>query len=297
MTSTLRIAAVLTALLALSSCDYATEDHSPEASELAVNAGARVDEMVVNFDGYPDRYDYRKADVERDFGRILYDYGTDGRTKIRDRRLQVTYPAGVIKKPGGIRYNVGVTPRKEYVLQYKVKFEGGFDWRKGGKLPGLGGTNGTPRSGEPRGYPTTGCDPMDGNGWSARLMWKSGGKIIAYVYYQNKPPTYNDGNPNLCGDNMAATPFYAQTDTYYVIQVRVKMNTGTHKNGSLLVRIKEDGTSNWETLADRNDIRWMDSGHRINELLFHSWYGGNDSSWAPTRTSRARFDSVNLWAP
>lgn len=63
-----------------------------------------------------------------------------------------------------------IAPATRYRLQYEVMPEGAFDFRAGGKLPGLGG--GT--------VPSGGSDAVDG--FSARLMWHPGGQLGFYFY-------------------------------------------------------------------------------------------------------------------
>jgi hypothetical protein len=52
-----------------------------------------------------------------------------------------------------------------------VKFEEGFDWRLGGKLPGFGGGD------EPGG----GRHSLEG--FSSRIMWRGKGMMHQYSYY------------------------------------------------------------------------------------------------------------------
>ena len=57
---------------------------------------------------------------------------------------------------------------KSMIVSYELAFDSGFDWVKGGKLPGLrGGLNSTGCSG---GNKATGLDCF-----SSRLMWRKNG--------------------------------------------------------------------------------------------------------------------------
>ena len=86
--------------------------------------------------------------------------------------LQVTYPKGSYSHDtGGTQfYNLwNLTNGQNFesmMLSYELAFENGFDWVKGGKLPGLrGGLNSTGCSGGNQVTPTGDC-------FSARLMWR-----------------------------------------------------------------------------------------------------------------------------
>ncbi|KAJ3500580.1 hypothetical protein NLJ89_g9732 [Agrocybe chaxingu] len=71
------------------------------------------------------------------------------------------------------------------MVSYEVAFDSGFDWVKGGKLPGIrGGLNSTGCSG---GNKADGLDCF-----SSRLMWRKSGTGEVYAYI----PTPN----NLCSE-------------------------------------------------------------------------------------------------
>lgn len=84
--------------------------------------------------------------------------------------LEVTYPAGSYSHDtGGAQFSSlwnGSEPFQTMLLAYDVAFDSGFDWVKGGKLPGLrGGPNATGCSG--------GNQPTGSDCFSARLMWRA----------------------------------------------------------------------------------------------------------------------------
>ena len=91
--------------------------------------------------------------------------------------LKVTYPAGKFRsKASGARFKVRLEPREEYSLDYFVRFGHGngdhWEFRRGGKLPGLAG-----------GKCNTGGHRSTGDGWSVRYMWRDEGRMVAYVYH------------------------------------------------------------------------------------------------------------------
>jgi hypothetical protein len=74
---------------------------------------------------------------------------------------------------------------KEMYASYMFRFSENFSYGTtsfGGKLPGLSG-----------GDNCSGGSSCDGtNGFSARFMWRDGGKIVLYLYHMDKPSTYGE---------------------------------------------------------------------------------------------------------
>lgn len=87
--------------------------------------------------------------------------------------LKVTYPAGSFnnKTGGGQFVNLwnSSTPFQSMLVSYELAFDEGFNWVKGGKLPGIKG-----------GPDVTGCSggkvPNGTDCFSARLMWRKNGE-------------------------------------------------------------------------------------------------------------------------
>lgn len=87
--------------------------------------------------------------------------------------LEVTYPAGSLHLDGGTQlYSLWNTTDgssfNSMLLSYELAFDSGFDWVKGGKLPGLrGGPNPDGCSG--------GNKPNGSDCFSTRVMWRKNG--------------------------------------------------------------------------------------------------------------------------
>lgn len=82
---------------------------------------------------------------------------------------------------GTARYNDTAVPKKAYTLFYDIMFENGFDFAKGGKLPGLASAefdSGCTEDGDAKRLPTN---------WSIRLMWRPNGRLQLYSYDQSRP--------------------------------------------------------------------------------------------------------------
>ena len=83
------------------------------------------------------------------------------------RALRVLYPkGGVGSSAGGALWRMSVGRFDDLYCSYYVRFAPEFDFVKGGKLPGLAG--GAANSG--------GRKPIGTDGWSARMMWRTGGE-------------------------------------------------------------------------------------------------------------------------
>lgn len=198
------------------------------------------------------------------------------------RSLRVDYRVGEIgpeKNGCGWRYPVGTRETAE--LRYTVRFSPGFDWVKGGKLPGLcGGPDNV-----------SGGRPADGsNGFSARLMWRADGRGEAYLYHKNQPDRY--------GDRVAFPDgFRFPTDAPVHVRMRVTMNDPGRKNGEIQVwiRIGDEDSDPEHEVAHRTDLEWRTAGgFGIDSLYFESFYGGSDRSWAPGKPSWAEFSGISV---
>jgi hypothetical protein len=182
--------------------------------------------------------------------------------------LRVDYPAhSVGPAEGGAVFIVSVPPASEYYLSYRVRLEDGFDFARGGKLPGLSSGGGKYSGGRV---------PVEGDGWSARLLFKPGGKAGVYLYHA--------GMKGPWGDTLPLTADY-QPGHWHTIVQHVRVNHGDQHDGILEVWL--DGVS---TLL-RHDLELRRGAKGlIDSLCFSTFHGGNDPSFAPTKDSHANFD-------
>ena len=175
----------------------------------------------------------------------------------RDRSLRVGYPAGSVgPSEGGGQFRVRLPARDEYYLSYMLKFEEGFDFRRGGKLPGLCG-----------GRANTGGNRPTGDGWSARYMWRGDGRIVVYLYHLDQRGRYGD----------------------YQLTQRIRVNTPGEPDGHLQVWV--DGRE----ALHRQDIRYRSvPGAQVDTFYFSTFHGGNTPDWAPRTDSFALFDQFRI---
>ncbi|MDQ1913492.1 hypothetical protein RAC89_24140 [Paenibacillus sp. GD4] len=187
-----------------------------------------------------------------------------------DRHLRITYPPGQIgSQNSGGSFKAQLDPGTEYTAEYRVKFDSGFQWVKGGKLPGICG-----------GECNTGGDVPDGKGFSTRMMWRANGELVAYVYHLDQSGTYGED---------ISTGFSAPAGSWVTIKLRVKLNTANNNNGILEVWI--NGTRK----INRTNLRYMnDSTKKIDTFYFSTFYGGSTSDFAPSSTNYARFDNFSI---
>ena len=89
--------------------------------------------------------------------------------------LQVQYPAGSFENNnvGGAQlyalFNSSGSPFQSMLVSYEVAFDSGFNWVKGGKLPGL-------RGGPNPDFCSGGQQANGTNCFSSRVMWRTNGQ-------------------------------------------------------------------------------------------------------------------------
>ena len=91
----------------------------------------------------------------------------EGETRV----FRGAFQANTFGGGNGNNVRLKIRPGREYLLEYRIRFDGNFPWTRGGKIPGLGG-----------GTAPTGCVTTTGAGFSARMMWRGGGELVGYVY-------------------------------------------------------------------------------------------------------------------
>ena len=232
---------------------------------------------------------YQADQLNDDWETPLWHLGFDqGRVRIVDtgenhgNAMEVTYPAGRYGAGGtsaflsDIQFGMGLPkPYEELYVSYDIRFADGFDFVKGGKLPGLCGSNSTQLAS--LGCNTGGGIPTGYDGWSARGMWREDGALENYIYHA--------GQRNYFADDelwdVSATP-----GVWHNVQHRVVLNTTGQKNGILEAWF--DGT---KVLSITNlEYRKVDDVG-INLFYFSTFFGGNDSSWAPSTDQTMNFDN------
>jgi N-sulfoglucosamine sulfohydrolase len=172
-------------------------------------------------------------------------------------------------------------PGLEFSLNYDVRFDRDFQFVKGGKLLGLGPDR-----------HITGGRPIVPEGWSARVMFRSGGAARLYTYHQDMPGQYGDPGE-------IQQPFRFERDRYYSVSLHVRVNDPPEAaNG--FSRLYIDG----ELIERHEDLRLRGTPGKaslINKFMFSSFHGGHMPEWAPRdeqgnyMTVHATFDNIAVY--
>ncbi|MDA3797978.1 MAG: hypothetical protein PF692_02745 [Kiritimatiellae bacterium] len=188
--------------------------------------------------------------------------------------MQILYPQGQIGNTSGALWEMKLNGSyNELYCSYKVKFGENlnFDFSKGGKLPGLGGGTTPTGGGKPTGY----------DGWTARIMWREVGELFQYVYYPDQAGIYGD----YMGWEVLATP-----GVWHDMKVRIVMNSPGVSNGIL-----EAWFDGFLVLSRNNIMYRKTDAFAIDTLVFNTFYGGGDSSWAPFKNEYIYFDNFRIY--
>lgn len=205
--------------------------------------------------------------------------------------LQVLYPAGSYspsKARGGLGFYASpiyLDNSQKVTLQYKVKFSPGFDFVKGGKLPGLYGGS-TTCSG--------GADSEDC--FSTRFMWRREGDLEVYGYFpNNQVEGFCDDSDVLCnfdhGHSLGRGVWRFVPGEWVTIAQVITLNTVGSMDGTVAVLVEGEELYRREQLNIRQSQEVVVQG-----IMFSTFYGGSDSSWAPGNDTWAYFDYFSLVA-
>ncbi|MCK5781960.1 MAG: T9SS type A sorting domain-containing protein [Flavobacteriales bacterium] len=192
--------------------------------------------------------------------------------------LRVRYPEGAVGPStighSGSQFIKAIPEAEDYYLDYYIMFEEGFDFQKGGKLPGL--TSGGSKF-------TGGEHPDNGEGWSARYMWVDNGRMVVYLYYVDMAGQW--GESVELGMNFVPGKWYRLTQ-------RIKLNdVYTEGNGNGILQVWVDG----EMVIDKDDFRFRFEGKGlIDSFYFSTFFGGATWDWAPDVDSYTRFDLMRV---
>ena len=235
--------------------------------------------LHVDFDNHPVG-PYTGAMARADFpyqGFTWYSNTLDsGRAEIvpgengQGRALRLLYPAGQIGSASTAQIRAALKKAVDTAwVSYRVMFEDGFDFVRGGKLPGLCG-----------GRCITGGNSADGyNGWSARVMWRGEGVGEQYMYYGG-----HNGFHSVLFNKVPPVKRFVP-GKWHRINTQIIMNTPGIPNG--IVRTWIDG----ELSLERDDFlfRHIDT-LKIDLFYISTFFGGSDPSWAPSRDTYITYD-------
>ena len=170
--------------------------------------------------------------------------------------------------------------RNEITFEYDVMFENGFEWVRGGKMPGL-------RGGDIN-LATSGCvRPQPAGAWSYRPMWKPDGTVILYIYDQSRIK-----NNDACGISTASEKGVLKVNQWLNFKIYMKLNS----NANLADGVAKLYVDN-KLAVERKDIqfRGIYPGATVDHIMFETFYGGHDPSWAPSKTTYAQFKNPKIY--
>jgi hypothetical protein len=144
----------------------------------------------------------------------------------------------------------------EATLSYSLRFSPGFPFVKGGKLPGLYGGKGN----------TGGKIPNGADGFSTRFMWVQNGAGVLYPYLPTSVRV---------GSTFGRGSFYFHPGTWQRLEQHVRLNTPGASDGEI------DVTLDGAVVLRQSGLRFRDiPSLKINGILFSTFFGGADASWA-----------------
>jgi hypothetical protein len=197
--------------------------------------------------------------------------------------IEVTFPEGSYSPAaddaprGGAGFHVALPGRpsvEKACLRYAVQFPADFVWVKGGKLPGLYG-------GQP---PSGGGDVQGNDGFSVRYMWREAGAGEAYAYIVNKSDDF--------GVSIGRGSWQFPTEIWTVLEQEIVLNDPSQANGTL--RVWVDGRQ----VIEQSDIVYRTTDDiTIDGLMFSTFFGGGDESWATPLRQKIRFSDFEILLP
>lgn len=244
------------------------------------NGETGISQLAVNFENLS-LENYSEKQLRTDFVSVDWIQGIE-RTQIvmdpspaHNKVLELLYPQGSVgPSEGGAQWVIRLRPADQYTISYDLKLSPDFDFRLGGKLPGL--TSGGSRY-------TGGYKPDKGDGWSARFMWREEGKMVVYLYHIDMKGKWGDDIP------LQMNPL--ERDRWYHVVERVTLNDPDSKNGSIEVWVNDNPVLNLENVR----LRVGQQG-QIDTFYFSTFFGGNTAEWGPENDSRIYFDNFRVTA-
>ncbi|MCH4563308.1 hypothetical protein MKP05_09220 [Halomonas sp. EGI 63088] len=199
-------------------------------------------------------------------------------TGLGEPGLRVHYPADTSSPGDGEKGGAGfytepaaLAGAERACLTYRVRFEPGFDFVKGGKLPGLYG-----------GDAPSGGETADGeNGFSMRLMWREQGQGELYEYVVDQT-----------GTSVGRGTWTFPSGQWVTIEQEIVLNDPEESNG--LARLWIDG----QPVLEQRDIVYRTTPDlTIDGLMFSTFFGGSGNEWRTPRDQYADFAAFRLYVP
>ena len=217
------------------------------------------------------------------------DWGTDQnarvlgahQTGLGEAGLRVHYPANTsspgdtdIGGAGFYAAPASLSGAETACLSYRVRFAPGFDFVKGGKLPGLFG-------GE---APSGGEEANGTNGFSMRYMWRKNGQGELYEYAVDQDEDY--------GKSVGRGRWTFPTGRWVTLEQEIVLNDPGQANG--IARVWVDGRP---ILEQRGIVYRTTRDVTIDGLMFSTFFGGHGEDWRTPTDQYADFAAFRFYAP
>lgn len=165
--------------------------------------------------------------------------------------------AGELRPNGGVTKFIWQIACTHARIRYFVKFPSGFDWRLGGKLPGLSSADVSASGGN---HATSGV-----TSFTARLMWQSGGRITPYLYMADNVSRFG----TIYGVGLGSSVDVLSGSWVEIVE-EVRLNDVGVSNGTC--RISVNGVE----LCNRTDLIWRtNQSLKIDGVYFCLFFGGH----------------------
>jgi hypothetical protein len=195
--------------------------------------------------------------------------------------MEVTFPEGSASREvheetgapeGGAQFYTRLRsgPVDSATLRYRVRFPTGFDFVKGGKLPGLFG-----------GTATAGGNTPDGtDGFSTRYMWRADGVGEVYAYLPESDEV---------GTSLGRGDWSWPTGRWVEVEQEVVLNTPGDADGQITVQLDGQEVHKSTHLTFRSVAEVQIEG-----IFFSTFFGGGDPTWATPTTQTVQFADFRL---
>ncbi len=197
---------------------------------------------------------------------------------LTETALRVYYPEGTSAPSdngkGGAGFYAtidGLDHAERACLQYKVRFEPGFDFVKGGKLPGMYGGN----------APSGGDEVSGKKGFSMRFMWREDGQGELYEYVV-KDEEY--------GQSVGRGAWTFPTGRWVTVEQEIVLNDPERDNG--IARVWIDGRP---ILEQRGIVYRTNDDIYVDGLMFSTFFGGHGKEWRTPRDQHADFADFRFY--
>lgn len=211
------------------------------------------------------------------------------------------FPANTVKLASGQGFSfytegahngVNTPSAKEVVLSYSAFFEDGFEFAKGGKMPGLYGGTSADTAKSCSGGKQDGREDC----FSARLMWRTDGAGEIYNYYPSGAHTdeyCNIAPMSKCdpkfGDSIGRGAFSWASGQWTTVAQRLKLNDAGQSNG------EQELFVNGQSVLHITGLEIAaDPATKIYGIMAQTFFGGSDQTWASPRDQNIWFKDFSL---